>query len=85
MALFDTLPDGWLPKITDLDVERASRRFASRREKLKPRVPQRAVVEWEQPRKNSNYCCICGLTGECWTTGGDCRLMPVLQRSKGEC
>lgn len=32
-----------------------------------------------------SYCCVCGTTGACFSTAGDCRLLPVLQRSKGQC
>ena len=34
----------------------------------------------------SDFCCICGAVGGCLCCGGtDCRKLPVLQRSKGQC
>lgn len=36
-------------------------------------------------RLTYSYCCVCGAVGTCWASGNDCRQMPVLQRSLGQC
>lgn len=86
LGLFDLLPDFWRARPEDADGKILGRKLDERRAARKALPPARKRI-WSDPKPhvNTGYCCLCGATGGCYSSGGDCRKAAVLQRSKGEC
>jgi hypothetical protein len=67
-------------------VNERARIYNLTRKGFRPRPPTPPPTAESGARPTGKYCCICGLVGGCFTSGGDCRTFDyALQRSKGEC
>ena len=84
-AIFDLLPAGWRAKNDPREERVTTERARQLRQKLGP-LPTAAVrrIVVSAPFKYQG-CCVCGAVGACYANGVDCRLLPVLQHSHGEC
>ena len=63
---------------------RRQHNIRNRREMFAP-IPEDPRIKMAEKLNVSTYCCVCGAVGLCWVTGVDCRQLPVLQRSLGQC
>ena len=88
-GFWDLLPTAWRPGVPAAQLEnfnRINQSYLERRNsRLRPLPPRTPRPPGPPTSINAGYCCLCGETGLCFTTGGDCRFLPVLQRRHGQC
>lgn len=85
-GFFNLLPKSWRPVLNPQLVEQAEKQVDYLRRR-RSRLPQpRTAEQLASPSGvQRGYCCLCGDTGACFTTMGDCRVAGVLQRRLGQC
>lgn len=84
-GLFDILPNAWRPVVDPKLLAKIAESNHNRRIRYQARQRAPRQPKNRGPYASSGYCCICGTTGFCFQSGQDCRLLPVMQRSKGQC